>query len=235
MGKRNAGVENRENKSVLSSMYVKGKGEGQGDWSLSFSDTGFDETGITDDVQIAIRAVTYYQGTNGYLTVNPGTGRNFKFENVKGEWVQTDWMPYNGMNAVITGGERTDLRFAYVLLADLISPGEDGWEYEVTNDPAEGAPILWLRTDDLLRTSSGGSMGKNDFNKMKVTLGIVPKETPTAELSYVTAQAVGISDDCHGLGFRVLDSDWEKYAGVEYQIVTVTDGTEYGWYSVAAS
>ena len=78
-------------------------------------------------------------------------------------------------------------------------------------------------------------MGKNDFNKMKVTLGIVPKETPTAELSYVTAQAVGISDDCHGLGFRVLDSDWEKYAGVEYQIVTVTDGTEYGWYSVAAS
>ena len=228
-------VENRENKSVLSSMYVKGKGEGQGDWSLSFSDTGFDETGITDDVQIAIRAFTYYQGTNGYLTVNPGTGRNFKFENVKGEWVQTDWMPYNGMNAVITGGERTDLRFAYVLLADLISPGEDGWEYEVTNDPAEGAPILWLRTDDLLRTSSGGSMGKNDFNKMKVTLGIVPKETPTAELSYVTAQAVGISDDCHGLGFQVLDDDWEKYAGQEYQVVTVTDCTEYGWYSVAAS
>lgn len=239
--------ENSGNKGTIESMYISGRGADAGDWSAVFSDPKFDDSWITEDVQIAYRFMSYAGTTKGgFVSVNPGTGQTVMFDNPMGEWLITDWAPYlgsgmkgKGLNAVFSGSEKADVRSGNVLLADLTSPGEDGWDYSVTNEPAAGAPVLWLQTDDTLRTAYGTytRSTRTSMNNMKLTLGIVPKDNPTAEPISVTAQAEGISADGHRLGFQVLENDWKNYEGGEYQIITVTDATDYEgqWYTVYAS
>lgn len=250
----NATASNCRNNNIKSMAYlwVSGMGKGADDWSATFEDPDYDDSWITDDVMIAYLFPTYSRvPSGGFLTLNFGSGKTYVYsaEELRDGKVRTEWVPYvgsgmkgNGLKAVFTGSGRADERCADILLADLTSPGEDGWEYSVTTEDVDGnggsSPVLWLKADELLRTSKGRyeRTDRNSMNNMKLKLGIVPKSDPTAELAYVTAVAQGISADGSSLGFQIEDSDWSEYQGQEYQIITVTDATDYEgkWYTVYA-
>lgn len=203
-------------------------------WSITFENKNFNGK-LSKDVEcrIGTYAAVYTAGGYVYLGNGAGYGEKFSFDESETYYgrVNTGWLPYNGIKTVINGRGEARVQATWLVLADRVAPGEKGWEMEVSVDPDDGAPVLWLTCGEGLRpaneTVSSGNLGS-----LKLRLGVVPRKTPGADPVYVTASAVKYEYDPDGsaLGFRVDSGDWAQLGGEECQIISIQDATSDGNY-----
>ena len=192
-------------------------------WSITFEDKRF--TGdVPDEVMFRMGgAVSIERG--GSVSLGNGTsfGKSCNVDGLTKDYA-TEWLPYNGMKAVIRGSRRASVTYMWYVVADITSPGEKGWKMEVRTKAGESTPVLWLSCTEALRPANA-EITPQLLANLKLELGLVPRKSPGTDPIYVKAEAVEISDDSQGIGFRVRDFDWEKISGKEYQIVSVKDAS----------
>lgn len=63
----------------------------------------------------------------------------------------------------------------WYVLADITSPGEKGWEMEVTTDAGANTPTLWLTCTETLRPANA-EITQAMLADMKLELGLVPRK-----------------------------------------------------------
>lgn len=196
-----------------------------GSWSATFENKKFQGTTNGDMVCRMGGYVTNYDGSIIYLGNGSVTGEGCT---ESGQYA-SDWLPYNGVKAVISGSGNGFVEHMWFVLADLTAPGEKGWDMQVIEDPDEGIATLWLSCGEVLRPVHD-TITLSDLARLKLRLGLVPRKNPGAEPVYVTAEAVKYKDDGSALGFRVNEREWSALAGQEYQIVSIQDATAEGTY-----
>lgn len=204
---------------------------GRSSWSVTFEKKDFTGT-LPDEVRFLMGgAVTNSKGSS----VRLGDGVNFGESCSKNGLTKdyaTGWLPLDGgIKAVVRGSGGAEVTFLWYVLADITSPGENGWKMEVTTDTGGNTPVLWLWSAETLRPANA-EITTELLSNIHLELGLVPRKNPGDAPIYVTAKAVKLSDDSKGIGFRVQDSDWKNISGKEYQIVSIKNASVLGRYKL---
>lgn len=204
---------------VLEGATVSGSGMG---WSMTFEYRDFAGE-VNEDTEVRFIGTAFNRdGTS--LRLSNGGNREKLCEEKGLASVETDWLPFAGVKAVVRGQGEATLYYPAFAIADRYSPGEKGWEYKVEVDPEAGTPVFWVSCHETLRPAND-KIQLSDLANIKVRLGLRSKKAPGKDKIYVTAEAFALSEDKHGLAFRVRESDWNRISGSEYQIASIQEAS----------
>ncbi len=190
---------------------------GKTEWTMTYKGTGpyID----SPDIQYRISASLYNRG--GYTTFGDGhTVNHYTTPNTSTRYM-TPWEDYVEPAAVFSGNKMSEIRNVNVVLADLTSPGENGWSYAV--EEYNGEPVLLVDFNEQLRPAAEGIKWEEVNEVLRLQLEMVSKSPNVKHNVTVTAEAIYMDNNYNRIAFRIIDEDKEKLKQCEYQIESITD------------